>query len=150
MNKNFANITENNIQEVCDFLLNELTKPAIVLLKGDLGAGKTTLIRNLLKLMGINTRVHSPTFNLVHEFNLEKSSNKDIHTIYHCDFYRLKDESILNEFFNFHEDSILLIEWPEKLKVDWATLAKRYEKRMIEITIIADEMEYRNYNISIK
>ncbi|MFO7706335.1 MAG: tRNA (adenosine(37)-N6)-threonylcarbamoyltransferase complex ATPase subunit type 1 TsaE, partial [Halopseudomonas sp.] len=54
--------------------------------KGDLGAGKTTLIREIAGILGVKDRVNSPTFSLVNEYQ-----NPDGEVFYHFDFYRIED-----------------------------------------------------------
>lgn len=77
---------------------------------GDLGTGKTTLIKEIVKQMGIEESVKSPTFNIVHEYG------KGDKMLYHFDFYRLKELEEAEEigveeyFFSGH---VCLIEWPE-------------------------------------
>jgi len=83
----------------------------VVGLSGDLGAGKTTLVRGLLQSLGVDGHIKSPTFVL-----LEPYSIADLE-FYHIDFYRIKDpqEFLSGGFREFFGDGrVCLIEWPEK------------------------------------
>ena len=80
-------------------------------LRGDLGAGKTTLVRGLLRALGYPGRVKSPTYTWVEPYSVSS-----LH-FYHFDFYRFKDRSEwlssgLREYFN--PQSFCVVEWPEK------------------------------------
>ncbi len=80
-------------------------------LRGELGSGKTTLVRGLLRALGFPGRVKSPTYTLVEPYSLLR-----LH-LYHFDFYRFKDDSEwLSSGFreHFNPDSLCIVEWPER------------------------------------
>ncbi|MCS6785641.1 MAG: tRNA (adenosine(37)-N6)-threonylcarbamoyltransferase complex ATPase subunit type 1 TsaE [Thiobacillaceae bacterium] len=92
-------------------LARRLAPGMTVWLTGALGAGKTTLVRGLLRALGYTGRVKSPTFALVEVYPFSSF------TLYHFDLYRLSDpleweEAGLREYFNAR--SLCLIEWPER------------------------------------
>ena len=83
----------------------------ILLLRGDLGAGKTTLVQFLCKQLGVTEPVSSPTFSLVNEY-----TSAAFGSVYHMDLYRLeKTDDLVQIGFEEYLDSgnICLIEWPD-------------------------------------
>lgn len=100
-----------------------LRLPAVVGLSGELGAGKTTLIRAIATGLGVTAPVTSPTFALVHRYDGAAC------TVYHVDGYRLKRpaeaidlgiDDMLHE-----QDVVILIEWPERLGATLPPLTHR-------------------------
>jgi tRNA threonylcarbamoyladenosine biosynthesis protein TsaE len=92
--------------------LAPLLRPGmVVFLCGELGAGKTTLVRGLLRELGVKERVKSPTYTLVEPYVISGLY------LYHFDFYRFSrsDEWVEAGFRDyFNRESICLVEWPEK------------------------------------
>ena len=84
----------------------------VVLLHGDLGAGKTTLTKGIAKALGVQDTVSSPSFALVNEYALP------LVRLFHLDLYRLDDpddlESIGFAELTSAEDAIAIVEWPER------------------------------------
>lgn len=86
----------------------------VLLFHGEMGVGKTTLIKEICKTLGVEDIASSPTFSLVNEY---KTSDNE--TVYHFDFYRIEDE---NEAYDMGVEDYLysnnwcLIEWPENVK----------------------------------
>jgi len=87
------------------------TKGLVLHLRGELGAGKTTLVRGLLHALGHPGRVKSPTYTLLEPYSLLRLN------FYHFDFYRFKDRSEwLSSGFreHFNPESMCVVEWPEQ------------------------------------
>lgn len=83
-------------------------------LKGQMGAGKTTLVNELIKRLGVEEEGSSPTFSIVNEY-----FSVTYGTIYHFDFYRIEDESEAYDIGVeeiFEEDAFIFIEWPERIE----------------------------------
>jgi tRNA threonylcarbamoyladenosine biosynthesis protein TsaE len=91
--------------------------PRVWLFRGQMGAGKTTLSKELLKQLGIDQNVQSPTFSLVNEYQTNSGE-----TVYHFDLYRLKNiqEALaigIEEYLD--SGNYCLIEWPEQAEELW-------------------------------
>ena len=104
----------NGIEElskVSDLLISWRDKSNIIAFYGNMGAGKTTLVKNLCSKLGVQDEVNSPTFALVNEYQTETFDS-----VFHFDFYRIKS---LEEVFDigyedyFYGGSLCLLEWPE-------------------------------------
>ena len=84
-----------------------------ILFYGEMGSGKTTLIKNIIKKLGSNDEITSPTFSIVNEYQAI-----DGKPIFHFDFYRINNEEEigklgLEDYFN--SDGWIFIEWPENI-----------------------------------
>ena len=105
--------TKNLGQEIAKEIVERKDKSAfIVFLDGDLGTGKTTLVKEIIFALGIKEKVKSPTFTIIEPYELNDKN------IYHIDLYRINDPSELEiiglrEYLN-ESEAIIFIEWPEK------------------------------------
>lgn len=106
--------TLKHIPPVALDLLKNFPDNRVFAFYGEMGAGKTTIIKELCRQLGVNeNEMSSPSFALINEYRSVTGK-----TIYHFDFYRIKDES---EVFDlgyedyFYSGSYCFIEWPEKI-----------------------------------
>ncbi len=93
-------------------IINYAENQKIFLFYGDMGAGKTTLIKTLCEHLAVDEPVTSPTFSIVNEY---KAGTK---TIFHFDFYRLKNQTEaldLGYEEYFYSGAYCFVEWPEKI-----------------------------------
>ena len=121
-------------------LSQKLNSQSIVLLKGPIGAGKTSLVQGIAKGLSIYEDITSPTFALSHHYNSGKIP------LIHLDLYRIKNSSSAKDIFFSEEEealqtqAILVIEWPElieplidnfwKIKISYAKkYGRHYEIR---------------------
>lgn len=110
MNVNFS------LQQLSDIAhqIIQISTEKTFLFYGSMGVGKTTLIKEIVKQLGVNDVVSSPTFSLVNEYETLQGD-----LVYHFDFYRIdSDEEALDigieDYFN--DNNWCLVEWPEKVK----------------------------------
>lgn len=103
--------TEQDTEQFGAELWRLLPSKALVFLHGDLGAGKTTLVRGFLRAGGFSGAIKSPTYTLVEEYRIGDQK------VFHFDLYRLADPEELewigiNDYFD--QNSLCFIEWPAK------------------------------------
>ncbi|MBL7900868.1 MAG: tRNA (adenosine(37)-N6)-threonylcarbamoyltransferase complex ATPase subunit type 1 TsaE [Bacteroidia bacterium] len=112
MIKRFDFTGEGELDTICDAILQWKPFPHIITFTGDLGAGKTTLIRHLVQKMGSEEAAVSPTFGLINEYHCENGR-----MICHTDWYRVKSmEELLDAGMTEYTDNpqwLVLVEWPE-------------------------------------
>ncbi|CAL2077300.1 tRNA (adenosine(37)-N6)-threonylcarbamoyltransferase complex ATPase subunit type 1 TsaE [Tenacibaculum sp. 190524A05c] len=110
MNKDYS---LDQLREIAQEVIAS-SKHKILLFNGEMGVGKTTLIKEICSILGVQDTISSPTFSLVNEYVTDKNE-----TVYHFDFYRIKDEEealdmgIEDYFYN---DNWCLVEWPQNIK----------------------------------
>ncbi len=113
--------TLKEISKIADTIIKEINKKKtkgakIITLSGDLGAGKTTLTKEIAKILGVKKEIVSPTFVIMKRYEIK---NKDFKNLIHIDAYRLNnggelavlgwDEMVKND------DNLIIIEWPEMI-----------------------------------
>lgn len=108
----FISNSENETQKIAYKLASKLKIGDIVLLSGDLGAGKTKFTEGFLSFWKLQNEISSPTFTIVNEY-----SNQNVN-IYHFDVYRLND---VDEFYaigglEYFDNGISIIEWGERIE----------------------------------
>lgn len=110
----FSNVSLSQLEHVAQQIISAANQHKIWAFYGQMGAGKTTLIKQICKQLGVNDDISSPTYSLVNEYK-----TNDENTIFHFDFYRIKN---LEEVYDigyedyFYSGNICLIEWPEKIE----------------------------------
>ncbi|MDU3988248.1 MAG: tRNA (adenosine(37)-N6)-threonylcarbamoyltransferase complex ATPase subunit type 1 TsaE [Staphylococcus sp.] len=131
----------NNLDEMNQFaifLVEQLKSGDLILLNGDLGAGKTTLTQFIGKALGVRRTINSPTFNIIKSY---RGKNLKLH---HMDCYRLEDSDEdlgFNEY--FEDDAVTIIEWSQFIQ---EFLPEEY--LVINITTINESQ--RQINIAAK
>ena len=104
----------DDLELLAKHLVSLFGEHKVIAFYGEMGAGKTTLIKSICKALGSKDTVSSPTFSLVNEYKYGDEKH-----IYHFDFYRIKniDEALdmgVEEYFG--SGNLCLIEWPEKIE----------------------------------
>ena len=116
----------NEVEQVAKQLI-EHAKTKTLLFYGGMGVGKTTLIKTIVRILGSDDDVNSPTFSIINEYKLKDEK------IYHFDLYRINN---LEDAYNFGIEDYLdsnhyiFIEWPEKIE---SILTEELDKISIEI-----------------
>ena len=104
----FASRSESDTRELGQRLGKNICEGLCVLLYGDLGAGKTVLVRGVGEALGISG-VRSPSFTLINEYESDAGL-----LVIHADLYRLGENDTGSLGLEEYEDSVLFVEWPER------------------------------------
>jgi tRNA threonylcarbamoyladenosine biosynthesis protein TsaE len=116
MERDFAVITKNESETINlgVEIASSLKGGDVIALYGDLGSGKTRLVKGICQGLDVKQMVNSPTFIIVNEYSSQK-----FHKIYHFDLYRMRSEDeVLQMGFEeyINSEGIVLIEWPEHVE----------------------------------
>ena len=128
----------SELPKVAEAVLGELRGRSVVLFRGPMGAGKTTLISRIAAALGAEDTVTSPTFALVNQYEGEGGRR-----IYHFDFYRINNvEEALDLGYEeyFYSGELCLVEWPEKIE-------PLLPEDAMTVTITVGEDEHRRFTI---
>lgn len=131
--------SENQLNKVAPQLIKAFGDKTVVLFYGEMGAGKTTLIKTLGKCLGVNESTSSPTFSIVNEYLAENGK-----TIYHFDFYRIEEEEEVMDLGYedyFYSGSYCFVEWPEKIP-------NLLPDNTVKVTIKVDEDNNRSISVA--
>jgi tRNA threonylcarbamoyladenosine biosynthesis protein TsaE len=142
----FRTASEEETIALGERLAHTLPRRAVVLLIGNLGAGKTTLAKGIVK--GLDAaepeEVASPTFTLIHEYPLAHPEAAGRRKVYHIDLYRLdkaNEAARLGMDELFEKDAVVLIEWAEKFP-------ELMPAERIEIRIAAGDEDQREITVT--
>ncbi len=129
-----------DLPDLANKIIFTFPEERIFLFYGNMGAGKTTLINALCLALGVKDRTSSPTFSIVNEYSSEHG------TLFHFDFYRLKDEAEAYDLGYeeyFYSGNYCFVEWPEKI-------ANLLPLRYLKIAVEALENQQRTITIETK
>lgn len=125
----FPDITLNTLAQTAQNIIQSSNNHTLWCFEGEMGAGKTTLIKAICKELGVPDDITSPTFSLVNEYRTAEGS-----PLYHFDFYRIRSiEEVYDIGYEdyFYSGHICLIEWPsqiEELLADESVMTITLEK----------------------
>lgn len=127
MKKKIILIESLNDLEILSNEISKFLKPgSILLIFGDIGSGKTTLVKMIADCIGLKENVNSPTFNILKSYWIENQKC----FLNHFDFFNLKNDDDISFFEDLKLDNINIIEWPEMNRSFWSE-----EKRIFYIEI---------------
>ncbi|MFZ9612605.1 MAG: tRNA (adenosine(37)-N6)-threonylcarbamoyltransferase complex ATPase subunit type 1 TsaE [Crocinitomicaceae bacterium] len=112
--KRWEHLTLESLSGVAKELIDLIPRPVFVAIQGEMGAGKTTFVQNVLRGLGIEKPDGSPTYAIIHEY-----LNPEGVKVYHLDCYRIENEQDilqlgLDEL--FEENAYFFVEWPDKIE----------------------------------
>ncbi len=128
----------NELPDVAEAVLEALNGRTVVAFRGEMGAGKTTLIRAIMAQLGSEDTISSPTFAIVNHYSTAKGE-----AVYHFDFYRINR---LEEAYDFgyeeyfYSGDLCLVEWPEKIE-------SLLPEEVMTIRITADSETSRTFQL---
>ena len=129
--------SQDELPDVARAVIRSLGRRTVVAFRGGMGAGKTTLIREIVAALGSADTVTSPTFAIVNQYKAGKER------IHHFDFYRIDDQREAYDFGYeeyFYSGDLCLVEWPEKIE-------QLLPEKTMNVRITADSDTARTFEI---
>ena len=129
--------SQDELPDVARAVIRSLGRRTVVAFRGEMGAGKTTLIREIAAELGAADTVTSPTFAIVNQYKAGKER------IHHFDFYRIDDQREAYDFGYeeyFYSGDLCLVEWPEKIE-------QLLPENTMNVRITADSDTARTFEI---
>ena len=129
--------SQDELPDVARAVIRSLGRRTVVAFRGGMGAGKTTLIREIVAALGSADTVTSPTFAIVNQYKAVKER------IHHFDFYRIDDQREAYDFGYeeyFYSGDLCLVEWPEKIE-------QLLPENTMNVRITADSDTARTFEI---
>ncbi len=152
-------LSEEGARAFAAATLTHLVGGVWIFLQGDLGAGKTSFVKNLVRTLSGRDDVTSPTFPVLNVIDLPKSSVKGVKSFVHLDLYRLKSArelAFLGAENQIDDSSVVLVEWPEVVEEDeWenffeTTRCPKPTKILnVKIDHVPDNIQARSYALSL-
>lgn len=130
--------SQDELPDVARAVIRSLGRRTVVAFRGGMGAGKTTLIREIVAALGSADTVTSPTFAIVNQYKAGKER------IHHFDFYRIDDQREAYDFGYeeyFYSGDLCLVEWPEKIE-------QLLPENTMNVRITADSDTARTFEIN--
>lgn len=136
----YSRVSQEDLKTIASSLLETYGDEKVWLFFGEIGAGKTTLIKALAESLGVAGGMSSPTFSIINEYETENGAK-----IFHFDFYRIREEAEaldigVEEY--FYSGSYCFIEWPEKIP-------SLIPDNHVAVRITGEDAEHRTIVISI-
>ena len=130
--------SESELPQVAAAVIGATGRRTVVAFRGEMGAGKTTLIREIAAQLGSTDTVTSPTFAIVNQYK-----GKGHRNIYHFDFYRIEEIREAYDFGYeeyFYSGDLCLVEWPEKIE-------QLLPEQVVTVSIAVDSENARTFEI---
>ncbi|MDQ2656568.1 MAG: tRNA (adenosine(37)-N6)-threonylcarbamoyltransferase complex ATPase subunit type 1 TsaE [Bacteroidota bacterium] len=130
----------DDLNEVAGKLLKQAGQCTVWLFYGEMGSGKTTLIKRICSRLGVTDAMSSPTFSIVNEYGTEDGKK-----IYHFDCYRIKNEAEAYDIGSeeyFYSGHLCFIEWPERIP-------SLIPAQHAEVSITVENQNYRTIALSV-